>query len=186
MARRTLRNLDERILKKTVAFGAAKGAARVSTKKIASVLTITEPTIYVHFKTKVNLLYEAYIYAVKALYTVEGETMKEKIIQILDNSRNYPEAAAYISSYRFYEDNGIDAEHPDPILEECRRTIENYDNKTGIDKEDIARLLAGILTSLSLLASQPTNSGRITDESLNWLLVFLEAGTHAALEKANG
>jgi AcrR family transcriptional regulator len=60
MARRQLKNLDERILKKVIQEGAENGIEGVSTKRIASELGITEPTIYVHFKTKNNLLLSAF------------------------------------------------------------------------------------------------------------------------------
>jgi AcrR family transcriptional regulator len=70
MARRNLRNIDQRIINRTIEEGAAKGIDGISTKKIASLLRITEPTIYVHFGTKDNLLKEAYKTAVATLYDI--------------------------------------------------------------------------------------------------------------------
>lgn len=72
MARRNLRNVDQRIINRTIEEGAAKGIDGISTKKIASLLRITEPTIYVHFGTKDNLLKEAYKTAVATLYDIVG------------------------------------------------------------------------------------------------------------------
>ncbi len=77
MARRTLRALDARIIKKTVAMGAKEGIAGVSTKEIAATLGITEPTIYVHFKTKGNLLESAYKDCVEEIKNVENAFVNE-------------------------------------------------------------------------------------------------------------
>lgn len=70
MARRTLRALDNRIIKRTLIAGAKKGINNISTKEIASLLDITEPTIYVHYKTKENLLFCAYKEAVMEILGV--------------------------------------------------------------------------------------------------------------------
>jgi len=72
MARRNLRNIDQRIINRTIEEGAIKGIDDISTKKIASLLRITEPTIYVHFGTKDNLLKEAYRSAAATLYDIVG------------------------------------------------------------------------------------------------------------------
>jgi AcrR family transcriptional regulator len=68
MARRTLRNLDERILNQVIRYGAEEPIGDISTKKIASELRISEPTIYVHYKTKDNLLLQAYKKVAADLY----------------------------------------------------------------------------------------------------------------------
>lgn len=60
MARRTLHHLDERICKRVIYYGANKGIESVSTKRIALDLHISEPTIYVHFKSKDDLLKSCY------------------------------------------------------------------------------------------------------------------------------
>lgn len=67
MARRTLRNLDLRIMKRVVFYGATDGIGKISTKRIASDLNISEPTIFIHFKTKRNLLQSAYSSIMKSL-----------------------------------------------------------------------------------------------------------------------
>lgn len=109
MARRTLKNLDNRILKKVIAHGADKGPEKISTKKIAMEIGITEPTIYVHFGTKNNLLREAYEKAFdnayggihisedphKALASL-GEYMERGVFQAI----NHPEDVLYCFKYR--------------------------------------------------------------------------------------
>lgn len=77
MARRTLRALDARIIKKTIAMGAKEGIAGVSTKEMAIALGITEPTIYVHFKTKDNLLESAYKDCMEEIKNVENAFVNE-------------------------------------------------------------------------------------------------------------
>lgn len=56
MARRTLENLDKKILGCTANLGAKKGIENISTAEIAKICEISEPTIYVHFKKKTNLI----------------------------------------------------------------------------------------------------------------------------------
>lgn len=114
MARRKLRNLDERILKRVIYYGAKNGVGDISTKKIASDLRITEPTIYVHFKTKVNLLRSAYDMILNATYEVEKKALdplmgkKDEFIKaaptlwlsLLNHAYQYREMVIYAFEYR--------------------------------------------------------------------------------------
>ena len=93
MARRTLRALDRRIIKRTIQAGAKKGVTNISTKEMSTILGITEPTIYVHYGTKDNLLLEAFNECGKsiracedlALETFEKSEKSEKdVIALLD------------------------------------------------------------------------------------------------------
>lgn len=77
MARRTLRALDNRIIKRTLISGAKNGICNISTKEIASILGITEPTIYVHYKTKENLLFCAYKEAVEDILKVNHSLLDD-------------------------------------------------------------------------------------------------------------
>lgn len=63
MARRTLRALDKRIKKKIIEQSLHYSINDISTKTVARSLKISEPTIYIHFKNKSNLLREAYLFA---------------------------------------------------------------------------------------------------------------------------
>jgi AcrR family transcriptional regulator len=56
MARRTLENLEKKILGCTANLGAKKGIENISTAEIAKICDISEPTIFVHFKKKNNLI----------------------------------------------------------------------------------------------------------------------------------
>jgi len=56
MARRTLENLEKKILGCTANLGAKKGIENISTAEIAKICDISEPTIFVHFKKKSNLI----------------------------------------------------------------------------------------------------------------------------------
>lgn len=103
MARRKLRNLDNRILRKVVAHGAALGIDEISTKKIAEEIGITEPTIYVHFQTRVNLLFSANEFAIKELLSGFGNddaTLLQRWGSALESAKNNPLSALYAYYYR--------------------------------------------------------------------------------------
>ena len=103
MARRKLRNLDARILKKTLYYGALLGIDKISTKKIAEDIGITEPTIYVHFRTRANLLYEGYRTAIKQVFAEfanENSPTETRFFHALQSAKNNVEAAIYAYYYR--------------------------------------------------------------------------------------
>ena len=60
MGRRTLDNIERKILKQTIKLGALNGLDHISTIEIAQKVGISEGTIFVHFKTKENLIFESY------------------------------------------------------------------------------------------------------------------------------
>lgn len=60
MGRRNLDNIEKKIIKQTIRLGALNGVDHISTIELAEKLGISEGTIFVHFKTKENLIYEAY------------------------------------------------------------------------------------------------------------------------------
>ncbi|MCI2111668.1 MAG: TetR/AcrR family transcriptional regulator [Bacilli bacterium] len=110
MARRTLRNLDARIIKLTIHYGATNGIDNISTKRIAKDLKITEPTIYVHFKTKERLLLAAYkgilanIYAGRLLRDVDEKNQSDylqgELLRVLQLSDTHREEVIYAFNYR--------------------------------------------------------------------------------------
>jgi AcrR family transcriptional regulator len=107
MARRNLRNVDERILLRVIHEGSVNGVNNVSTKKIASALRITEPTIYVHFQNKDNLTFEAYKKALAALYGGTGlrkdedlqSALERNILILLQSAKVHPEETIYVFNY---------------------------------------------------------------------------------------
>lgn len=118
MARRNLRNLDERILRKTISYGASDGISNISTKRIAKDLHITEPTIYVHFKTKENLLLSAYSKAVEDIYDIDSlkkadveyfkNELDKVLLKLLLSAKANSEAIVYAFNYRhscFFNNN---------------------------------------------------------------------------------
>lgn len=78
MARRTLHHLDERICKRVIYYGAKKGIDSISTKRIASDLHISEPTIYIHFKSRADLLLATYQGIVDGLENLLENTIFNK------------------------------------------------------------------------------------------------------------
>ena len=62
MGRRNLENIDQKIIRQTIKLGAQDGVDHVSTLELAKKLGISEGTIFVHFKTKDNLINAAFKY----------------------------------------------------------------------------------------------------------------------------
>ena len=60
MGRRTLDNIERKIIRQTIRLGAEEGLDHISTIELAKKVGISEGTIFVHFKTKENLIYETY------------------------------------------------------------------------------------------------------------------------------
>ena len=57
-----IKNCSERILTQTIKIGAADGVGKhLSTKKIAAACHISEGTVFLHFKNKPELLYNAFL-----------------------------------------------------------------------------------------------------------------------------
>ncbi len=102
MARRKLRNLDNRILKKVVSHGAEYGINGISTKKIAEEIGITEPTIYVHFHTRKNLLLAANEFALNNLknFSDVDATLSGKWGQLLLSAKENKDDAIYAYFFR--------------------------------------------------------------------------------------
>ncbi len=68
MARRTLINLDEKILNEAVNQGAMRGVSEISALNIARKLGISDTSVFVHFKNKTNLVVSANNYALEKMY----------------------------------------------------------------------------------------------------------------------
>jgi AcrR family transcriptional regulator len=108
MARRNLRNVDDRILCRTIVEGAENGVQGISTKKIASALRISEPTIYIHFKTKDNLINAAYQKAFSVVYGcvnialngVLEETLEKNVELILKNADEHRNEVIFVFHYQ--------------------------------------------------------------------------------------
>ncbi|MCR4561648.1 MAG: TetR/AcrR family transcriptional regulator [Bacilli bacterium] len=102
--------MDERIIRTVIQLGMTDGVQKISTKKVASILRITEPTIYVHFKTKENLLKTAYEKAYNNVYgnissilDDESLTFEEKLLKIIEQAiegaAKQPESAVFYFRY---------------------------------------------------------------------------------------
>lgn len=108
MARRNLRNIDDRILYRTIAEGAENGIHGISTKKVASALRISEPTIYIHFKTKENLVSAAYQKAFSEVYgcvsiALDGnleDTLEKSVELILKNAEEHRNEVIFVFHYQ--------------------------------------------------------------------------------------
>lgn len=110
MARRKLRNVDERLLLNTIRQGADAGIKNLSTQRVAKATDVTEATIYVHFQTRENLLFHAYQLAVQTLLEdiqpdpakPTEQALSDLIFAILQRSALNPAQAIYALRYRHY------------------------------------------------------------------------------------
>lgn len=87
MARRTLHDIENKILDCAIRLGATKGIENISTQEIAKCLGISEPTIFVHFKTKKNLI----VQAARKLDTLVKKMITETYFDFLDKGLLYEE-----------------------------------------------------------------------------------------------
>ncbi len=100
MGRRNLDNIERKIIKQTIRLGALNGVDHISTIELSKKLGISEGTIFVHFKTKENLIFEAYnfagIYLKDVIYNelIKAETFDDlyvcwkKVVDILFDKPN--------------------------------------------------------------------------------------------------
>jgi AcrR family transcriptional regulator len=125
MARRTLIHLDERILAWAVQEGSRKGIEGISTARIASQLRISEPTIFIHFKNKGNLLREAYLFSLRALYgsiaPIPNENPRKNLLNgllcLAQNAEKNPAEAAYAQAF------GAKADLSAPLFDQEARPL---------------------------------------------------------------
>jgi len=63
MGRKTIHNVDEKIMDEVIREIFKYGIAMISTKDVAHRIHISEPVIFAHFKTKQNLIDQTFAYA---------------------------------------------------------------------------------------------------------------------------
>jgi AcrR family transcriptional regulator len=175
MARRTLLKLDERILSWVISEGALKGTEGISTSRIASQLRISEPTIFVHFRSKENLLFEADRSALHALYSSLGANLSENprqnalkaLLSLGKNAQAHPKEAAYAFFYHARYDatpflaetqgflallNALKPFEPNPsrllILEDGLGgyAYRSSEGKMSLEEEPVEKFLDALLT----------------------------------------
>ncbi len=111
--KKRIRNFDltrEKILKETIVRGARYGVDSISTLKIATALSISEGSIFFHFKTKKNLLIETRAYVDENLYDsfyfpdIKSEDPKDGIWKLWNSMVDYfgknQDELLFIISYR--------------------------------------------------------------------------------------
>lgn len=155
MARRTLVNIEGKILDAVVNKGAKYGVDNVSTIQIAKKCGITEPTIFVHFKTKTNLLYQAYLYVEKKLddeffFNQEIQTEEPDVykvwMQMFDFFQKNQTVTKYFDSYRHYSfyNPDDDSDYDEKHMEVFYKLI---DRKKSFSKAEMLILMIHIIDS---------------------------------------
>jgi AcrR family transcriptional regulator len=177
MARRNLRNLDERILKRTVHYGTVDGAGNISTKRIAKDLRVTEPTIYVHFKTKENLLLSAFTYCIQDIYDIEyikkvsnlenTDHLDSELLRLLQKGKDNSEEIVYAFNYRhsvYYTPS--DTEETRAYLELFKKIIRSYVNDPDMT-EKTTTTLVGVCLEIVDLFIYKAAKGEIEPNAVN-------------------
>ncbi len=169
MARRTLRALEARIKRKTIEEAFKNGFKRISTKDIAEVLSITEPTIYVHFKSKGELLFESYLYA-KDIVEKEERALLEEYLKSEKRESDKKKLLSELSLMEKVSD--------DNLLYKLNYESGHRDEKSALHRE-IHRALGGnegkesvFLFCLPLLQEKGRDA-KIGEEALSLLYMCL-------------
>jgi AcrR family transcriptional regulator len=99
MARRNLRNLDERILRAVAKDGAENGIPGLSLRRVASSLRVSEPTLYVHFHDKDRLVHAALQRALSLLTAPlqgqEAPGAEKSLGLLLRQAQSHPNEAVF-------------------------------------------------------------------------------------------
>ena len=145
MARRTLVDIDEKMIDAAIQIGGDEGINEITSRKIARMCDITDPLIFVHFGTMDNLLTIAYkklcsdmLRAAQHLgVTGEEGNLKEKWPSIIAYFTNHPNLTKFLynaihSKYgmsvpedfkEFFINiivNSVNAFNPNTSIEDCR------------------------------------------------------------------
>lgn len=174
MGRRTLDNIDQKILRMTVKIGAKKGVERISTLDLAKKLDISEGTIFVHYKTKPNLLNQAFLFVMKRTHplfervrdceptrTDFFEVWSDLLKIMIDNpdyTRYFYSYTQYFGFEQFHKEIGHDKEY----IEAVKKVA---DNKNGMINDDRAlRIWNFTFNSSVRYAINILNRGQSYDE----------------------
>lgn len=105
MAYRNLPGIDKSILEGVIALAYEKSIAKVSTQELAKRCNISDFTIFQHFKTKENLMYQTYVYINEQLssnlvsYFKEDSDPLKVYFKMMDFLVSNPEYTNYLISY---------------------------------------------------------------------------------------
>jgi AcrR family transcriptional regulator len=183
MARRTLKNIDEKILKKVVKIGSVGGMDGISTITISKSLDISEPTIFVHFKTKEQLLETAFLFVTNKIFegftkesvalpeSASYETMWDRINLFLNLCSKYTTEIMFFYNYRHsrYYSEGKYKDTTNPYKKMISEAFKDLMKKVNPEYEDL--LITFCFETIFSYFIQ-VFSGQIKDEELSRKALF--------------
>lgn len=108
MGRRTIKNVNEKIIDGVLKETFKNGISNLSTKKLTAKLGISEPVLFSHFKTKQGLFDAVYSKCAENVHFCKGLPAEkvefEKIWNVMENSINemmsHPKEVVFMNEYR--------------------------------------------------------------------------------------
>jgi AcrR family transcriptional regulator len=181
MGRRSIANIEKKILEEVLRENFKYGITSISTKDLARRLHISEPVIFAHFQTKQHLIDSAFEYAwkkvpVRAIFPSVGENIDDPSVFKTYLSRFHeilsePKALVYGENYfhSSYYNADLDKQVEAPLVDKILATVNGY--PTSRDEEHqrllVMRYLANLISVLSQFAS-----GAIPQSDDNFRLAY--------------
>lgn len=180
MARRTLYNIDECILKAAIKIGANEGVENITARKIADCCDITDATVFVYFQNKQNLLLQAYLYVCKwanktidliienslADNTLTGENWGKFFGKLVENA----DKAKYFCGYRYSCKVVHDIKPSQKQIEICKQIITKNSLKNALSNSDYAVVWGNIMESIAYYVIQVAE-GRMANSLSKYELI---------------
>lgn len=194
MGRRAIKNLEEKILQEVIRLTNKKGLESLLTREVANNLKISEPTIFSHFKTKYNLLINAFLEAHSLInfdpclplnrepkeYEKGLAKFKEQLERMKDNMEPLSYIVQYLSSPYFAENtieqaNGM-------FRSKINEVLRNLEIELTLEKQNHISLL--YLNALAFVTNILLKAENLTDGKIKRDYNFLIGGFISFVEQA--
>jgi AcrR family transcriptional regulator len=192
MGRRTIKNVDTKIMDEVIKENFRYGIASISTKDLARRIHISEPVIFAHFKTKQNLMNRTFEYAwskvpERAIFpTPDIDINDPKVYQVyvarFQELLSRPKEVVYGDSYYHssYYDFSLAYEVEKNLVDRLIAVFKLY--HTGRSDEErkimVMQYLENMVASLSRMARGITQA---SDENLRIVFGMLLFGSYGLL-----
>ena len=180
MARRTLFNMSDCILKTTIKIGAREGLECLTARKIAGFCDVTDATVFVYFKNKQNLLLQAYKYVfdwtnniIERLIenSLRDNTLTDekwnvffgKLVENVDNAK-------YFCNYRYSGRCFSDVKPTQRQIDICKNIITKKSLKNNLTANDYTVIWGNIMESVAYYAIQVAD-GRLANSIQKYELI---------------
>jgi AcrR family transcriptional regulator len=191
--RKLVANIDDKIMVEVMKMTMKVGTGLVSTKEIAKKLGISEPVIFTHFKTKVDLMDATFVKACIPLLndqiakvcfekgcSATFEDYKPALIWALSFKKETVYIHHYLAS-SYYNDKVVH-EALRPFFEQARKALKALAPENPLSTEQYDFLLVTYFhTRIDILNGFLQGRFPINDDYLRLMDYFLVGGTFAAL-----